>query len=120
MASETKGTQDPLFELARIVDHALATRNRREAVEGAEELLEALFGHHRALRGFRQRSDPMTADLIETATVGMIAEVALAIGELTDGGRWPRPLLRCHLEELADIEIGCGVLRASEPTSMVR
>jgi hypothetical protein len=119
MACETKATQEPLFELARIVDHALATGNRRDAVAGAEQLLEALFVHHRALRGFRQRSDPDTADLIETATVGMIAEVALTIGELTDGGRWPRALLRCHVEELVDIETDCGALRGSEPTPTV-
>jgi hypothetical protein len=119
MAGETKASEEPLFELARIVDHALATRHRRDAVAGAEQLLEALFVHHRAMRGFRERSDPITATVIETATVGMIAEVALAIGELTDGGRWPRPLLRCHVEELVDIETDCGARRGSQPTSMV-
>ncbi|MCA1841998.1 MAG: hypothetical protein LC792_02165 [Actinobacteria bacterium] len=95
---------DRLVELSRAVDDALQRRKRTEAKCRAEELLDALFAHHRALHPFRERSDPLTAAVLETATVGMIAEVALTIGELGDGGRVPASLLRRHVEQLADLE----------------
>jgi glyoxylase-like metal-dependent hydrolase (beta-lactamase superfamily II) len=113
MAGEDPVTHERLIELSRTVDHALATHSRPDAVAGAEQLLEVLFVHHRALRRFRERSDPITAAALETATIEMIAEVALAIGELTAGGHWPEPLLRGHVEELIDVEADCGVFGGS-------
>jgi hypothetical protein len=103
-----------LIELSRTVDRALGTHDRREALTAAERLLEALFAHHRVLRRFCEHSDPITATVLETATVGMIAEVALTVGELADGGRWPDPLLRAHVNELIDIEADCGVTLGSQ------
>ena len=108
MAPEEAMTPNDLVQLSRIVDHALGTHNRTEAMAGAERLLEALFTHHRALRHFREHSDPITAIVVETATAGMIAEVALTVGELGDGSHWPEPLLRAHVDELIDIEADCG------------
>ena len=117
MTSEEVMTPDDLVELSRIVDHAVETHNRTEAMAGAERLLEALFAHHRALRDFREHSDPITAIVVEMATAGMIAEVALTVGNLGDGSRWPEPLLRAHVNELIDIEVDCGVAgtRLAEP-----
>lgn len=110
MAAEDPVKPDELIELSRIVDHALGVHDRPEALAGAERLLESLFAHHRALRQFREYSDPITATVVETAAVSMIAEVALTVGELADGGRWPEPLLRAHVDELIDIEADCGVM----------
>ena len=110
MACEHPATGDDLIELSRTVDHALATHHRAEAVAGAEDLLEALFAHHRSVRYVRERCDPTTALMVEAATVGMIAEVALTIGELSEGNRWPAPRLRAHVDQLIDIESDCGVI----------
>jgi hypothetical protein len=104
MDAERTSDVDRLVELSRAVDHALERHNRAEALSAGEELLEALFAHHRALRPFRERSDPLTATVLETAAVGMIAEVALTLGELGDGARVPAPLLCRHVEQLADLE----------------
>jgi hypothetical protein len=116
MASQDLMTPHDLIEISRTVDRALGTHDRPEALAGAERLLEALFAHHRALRRFCEHSDPITATVLETATVGMIAEVALTLGELADGGRWPEPLLRAHVDELIDIEADCGVMHGSQAT----
>jgi hypothetical protein len=89
MASQDVVTPYDLIELSRTVDRALGTHDRMDALAGAERLLEALFTHHRALRQFRERSDPVTATVVESATVGMIAEVALTVGELADGAVGP-------------------------------
>lgn len=118
MDGEPTGGEDHLVELARAIDHALERHDRAVALSAGEELLEALFAHHRALRPFRERSDPLTAAVLETATVGMIAEVALAIGELGDGSRWPSSLLRRHVEQLADIEADCGIAPRSSSASI--
>jgi hypothetical protein len=104
MDAERIGGADRLVELSRAVDHALECHARAQALSTGEELLEALFAHHRALRPVRERSDPLTAAALETAAVGMIAEVALTIGELGDGARVPPPLLRRHVEQLVDLE----------------
>lgn len=112
MTYDHQATGDDLIGLSRTVDHALATHHRAEAVARAEDLLEALFAHHRSVRCACERCGSTAALVVETATVGMIAEVALTIGELTDGNRWPPPQLRAHVDELIDIESACGV----EPT----
>jgi beta-phosphoglucomutase-like phosphatase (HAD superfamily) len=110
MAGDHRSTRGDLIELSRTVDHALSTHHRSEAVAGAEELLEALFAHRRSVRYAWERRDSTTAIVVETATIEMIAEVALAIGELNDGNRWPAPRLRAHVDQLFDIESDCGLL----------
>ena len=113
MDREPTGGGADLVGLARAVDHALEHHDRAAALSMGEDLLEALFAHHRALRPAREHCDPLTAAVLETATVGMIAEVALAIGELGDGARLPPPLLRRHVEQLADLEADCGLAPSS-------
>lgn len=108
MISESQASRERLVELSRNVDRALAMHDRGTALLEAEQLLEALFAHHRALWEFRRRSEPGIAATLETAAVGMLAEVALAIGELNGGGRWPEPLLRSHVEQLIEDEADCG------------
>jgi hypothetical protein len=99
-----------LLELAGMVDTALRQYDRTVALAGAERLLDAVFSHHRTLRPVRASCDRFTADLIETETVSMIALVALTIGQLMEGGRWPDPMLRRNVGELVDIESDHGVL----------
>jgi hypothetical protein len=118
MDREPTGGGDHLVALARAVDHALERHDRAVALSTGEELLEALFAHHRAMRPIRERTDPLTAAVLETATVGMIAEVALAIGELGDGPRWPPPLLRRHVEQLTDLEADCAIAQRSRSSSI--
>lgn len=101
-----------LVDLAGMVDRAVHTRDRSAAIARAEELLDALFRHYRALRTFREQCDRPTADVLETETITMIAETALTIGTLIDGSRWPDPLLRRHVEELIEIEVDRGALPA--------
>jgi hypothetical protein len=112
MTCEGALSAESLVELAGLADQALQTHDRSAAIARAEQLLDALFRHHRALRTFREQSDRRTADVLETETVAMIAETALTIGRLIDGGRWPDPLLRRHVEELIEVEVDRGVLSA--------
>jgi hypothetical protein len=99
-----------LLDLAGMVDSALRQHDRTAALAGAERLLDAVFSHHRALRPVRAGRDRFTADLLETETVSMIALVALTIGQLVDGARWPDPMLRRNVQELIDVESDHGVL----------
>ena len=118
MDGEPTDDGNPLVGLARAVDDALERQDRAVALSSGEALLEALFAHHQALRPVRERSDPLIATAVETASVGMIAEVALAIGELGYGARFPPPLLRRHVEQLADLEADCGIAPRSNSASI--
>jgi hypothetical protein len=97
-----------LLAAAGSLDGALLYHDRTAALAAAELLLDALFAHHRALRPVRARHDRLTADLIETETVSMIALVALTLGQLMEGGRWPDPMFRRSLQELVDVESELG------------
>jgi hypothetical protein len=99
-----------LLAAAGRLDGALLHHDRTAALAAAELLLDALFAHHRALRPVRAGRDPLTAELIETETVSMIALVALAVGQLVEGGRWPDPRFRRNVDEMIEVEFDLGAL----------
>lgn len=101
---EDDGNAVELLELAGAVDRALQHHDRCAARAGSEELLDFLLCHHRKMRSVRARCDRFTADLIETETVCVIALVALTIGDLMEGTRWPDSGLRRGVGELIDVE----------------
>jgi hypothetical protein len=99
-----------LLAAAGRLDGALLHHDRTAALAAAELLLDALFAHHRALRPVRAGRDQLSAELIETETVSMIALVALTLGQLMEGGRWPSPTFRRNVGELVDVELDLGAL----------
>jgi hypothetical protein len=102
-----------LLAAAGSLDEALLDHDRTAVLAAAELLLDALFAHHRALRPVRAGRDRLTAELIETETVSMIALVALTIGQLMEGGRWPHPMFRRNVSDLIDAESDLGALAVS-------
>ncbi len=113
MLLQEDASAEQLLDLAGRLDWLLRLHHREPALGEAERLLDLVCQHHRALVAVRQASDDVSVEEIDDLAVSLIAEVALLLGGLRHGGRWPSPGFRREAAELARAEVaGKQELRA--------
>ena len=101
MLLQENPSAEHLLDLVGRLDCFLRLHHRRPALVEAEWLLEAVCEHHWTLHALRQSCDDAVLEHLESLVVTLIADVALLIEELRDGGRWPPAGLRRNVAEFA-------------------